>query len=89
MNVSQQAPTVRRVFNVVPEPEKLVIKCLHEIVEQRYAGKRKVLTDRLGWDETKLSKLLNGVYRPRLDDVMALCTVMSIPLSQVLRQCGM
>lgn len=71
-----------------PKPEAAVIELIRQEAARKYPRKLGVLAARLRWSRAKLSKVLNGEQPAKLAELLPLCAVLSVPLSQVLRAAG-
>lgn len=65
-----------------------VIDKLREEAERKYPRRLGVLARRLGWSRPKLSKILSHDQEAKLTEVLTLCALLGIPLSQVLHSAG-
>lgn len=70
------------------KPDAAVIAKLKEEAERKYPRKLGVLARRLRWDKSKLSRILTGEQAAKLPELMTLCTLLGVPLSQLLRAVG-
>ena len=70
------------------KPDAAVIAKLKEEAERKYPRKQGVLACRLQWSRGKLSKILTGEQDAKLPELMALCAMLGVPLSQLLQRVG-
>lgn len=73
---------------MIETPDAAVIVKLREEAERKYPRKLGVLARRLQWSRAKLSKILAGEQAAKLPELLTLCTLLGVPLSQLLRAAG-
>lgn len=70
------------------KPDAAVIAKLKEEAERKYPRKLGVLARRLQWSRGKLSKILTGEQEAKLNELMTICALLGVPLSQLLQRVG-
>ena len=69
-------------------PAAAVMLKLREEAARKYPRKMGALARRLKWSRPKLSKILTGDQAAKLDELMALCALLGVQLSQLLSASG-
>lgn len=72
----------------ITQPEDPILKVIRETAEQKYRRRFRVLARRLGWQLSKLSRVLTGDQPLRLVEFMALCQALGLTASLLLQAAG-
>lgn len=68
--------------------EEEVMRQVRQVVETKYPRRLSVLARKVGWDKYKLRRLLYEGQPVRFGELVSLCMVLGLPLSQLLQGVG-